>query len=66
VALALGASCVSLFYYLQVLKQVWVAPAAEGQGKIAGGRVVGLLIVLLAAVVLVVGVAPELLIRFLK
>jgi hypothetical protein len=28
--------------------------------------VVGLLIVLLAAVVLVVGVAPELLIRFLK
>ncbi len=66
VALALGASCVSLFYYLQVLKQVWVAPVPEGQGKVAGGWVVSILLALLALAVLVTGAAPELLIRFLK
>ncbi len=67
VALALAASCVSLYYYLQVLKQVWVVPSERpGQGGVAGGIVVSGLLVVLAVVVVALGCAPELLLRFLK
>jgi NADH-quinone oxidoreductase subunit N len=66
VAVALAASCVSLYYYLQVLKQVWVTPAGEGQGKVSGGIIVSALLVVLALVVVVTGCVPELLLRLLK
>jgi NADH-quinone oxidoreductase subunit N len=62
----LAASCVSLYYYLQVLKQVWVTPAGEGQGKVSGGIIVSALLVVLALVVVVTGCVPELLLRLLK
>jgi NADH-quinone oxidoreductase subunit N len=66
VALALAMSCVSLFYYLQVLKQVWVAPREESAPGFAGEKAVAALIALLAGAVVVLGCAPEWLIGFLR
>jgi NADH-quinone oxidoreductase subunit N len=61
VALAVGMSAVSLYYYLQVLKQIYVAeaPGASALEIPALGQVV---LVLLALGVVVVGCAPDLLI----
>ncbi|KAB2675622.1 MAG: NADH-quinone oxidoreductase subunit N [Verrucomicrobia bacterium] len=65
VALALGMSCVSLYYYLQVLKQVWVVPA-ETRDPLRGGTVVGGLLAALAVAVVVAGCMPEPLLDFLR
>jgi len=62
VILAIAMSAVSLYYYLQVLKQIYVVPApAEGQGtpSALSSRIV---LGLLALAVVVLGCAPNLLV----
>lgn len=64
VAVALAASCVSLFYYLQVLKQVWVMPAGERPAVTTGGAV-GAVLVILAILVVLAGCVPALFLNLL-
>ncbi len=60
VILAIAMSAVSLYYYLQVLKQIYVAPAPDGAPAVACGWVTQFAIVLLAAGVVILGCAPNL------
>jgi NADH-quinone oxidoreductase subunit N len=60
VALAVGFSAVSLYYYLQVLKRAFVmAPTDESRIKV--DPVVTLVLVMIAAAVVVLGCFPALL-----
>lgn len=62
VGLALAMSAVSLYYYLQVLKQIYVAPAPDGASgpmPILSQAVAGVL----ALLVIVFGCAPNLLLK---
>jgi NADH-quinone oxidoreductase subunit N len=65
VALAVAMSAVSLYYYLQVLKRVYVMPIAdetpEKAGKIKANPVTMAVLVLIAAAVVVLGCFPVLL-----
>ena len=61
VILALAMSAVSLYYYLQVLKQVFVAPAPADAPALTPERTTQVAIALLAAAVIVVGCLPNLL-----
>ncbi|HEY0307947.1 MAG TPA: NADH-quinone oxidoreductase subunit N [Acidobacteriaceae bacterium] len=65
VGLAIAMSAVSLYYYLQVLKRVFVAAPAVDAGKIDVPWLRGLVIVLLAAGVVVLGCAPHLLLKWI-
>jgi NADH-quinone oxidoreductase subunit N len=58
VILAIAMSAVSLYYYLQVLKQIYVIPA-EGP-SLRGSWPARLSIIALAAMVVVLGIAPNL------
>jgi NADH-quinone oxidoreductase subunit N len=60
VALALGMSAVSLYYYLQVLKRAYVMPAADETPIYAHPVTMGVLVAIAAAVV-VLGCFPSLL-----
>jgi NADH-quinone oxidoreductase subunit N len=60
VALAVAMSAVSLYYYLQVLKRVFVMPAVDETPLKANSLTMGVL-VLIALVVVVLGCLPELL-----
>lgn len=60
VALAVAFSAVSLYYYLQVLKRVYVLPATDESPIRAGFVTTGVLVVISAAV-LVLGCLPALL-----
>lgn len=60
VALAVAMSAVSLYYYLQVLKRVFVMPAADETPMKANPVTMGVL-VLIALAVVVLGCLPELL-----
>jgi len=62
VGIALGTSCISLYYYLRVLKQVWVAPA-EAEGSLRPGNVVAAILAALAIAVVLLGCWPEPLLR---
>ena len=61
VIVAIAMSAVSLYYYLQVLKQVYVAPPATGQGKIRVPCATKFILVVLAMAVVMLGCAPNLL-----
>jgi NADH-quinone oxidoreductase subunit N len=61
VVLAIAMSAVSLYYYLKVLKRVYVASAAEGAAEIVTPALGGLAIALIAAGVVILGCAPHLL-----
>jgi NADH-quinone oxidoreductase subunit N len=61
VIVAIAASAVSLYYYLQVLKQAYVLPGAEDFAAIPSSAKAP--IVLLAALVLLLGCFPHLLLR---
>ena len=62
---ALAMSAVSLYYYLQVLKQIYVAaPAAEAPAPTCS-RLTGGLIAALAAAVFILGCVPDLLVEHL-
>jgi NADH-quinone oxidoreductase subunit N len=65
VVLAIAMSAVSLYYYLKVLKRVYVAKAAEGVGEIRVAGVSGVVIALIAAGVVVVGCAPGMLLGWI-
>jgi NADH-quinone oxidoreductase subunit N len=60
VALAVGMSAVSLYYYLQVLKRAYVMPAVD-TGCIAVHPVTAMVLALIAAAVLVMGCMPAVL-----
>jgi len=60
VALALGASAVSLYYYLQVLKRIYVAKPAQVE-PIAVSSLEMATLVLIAAAVVVLGLLPSVL-----
>ena len=65
VLLAVTMSAVSLYYYLRVLKAVYVTDPAPGAGAIRVSLVTRVTIWALAAVVVVLGCAPGLLLRWL-
>ena len=62
VLLALAMSAVSLYYYLQVLKQVYVLPADPNVAPLMVGFPTRLAILTLAGATVVLGCAPQLLI----
>ncbi|MDB6123023.1 MAG: nuoN 2 [Pedosphaera sp.] len=61
VIFAIAMSAVSLYYYLQVLKQIYVVPAVEDSRPIVVPVSSRIILSLLALVVVVLGCAPELL-----
>jgi NADH-quinone oxidoreductase subunit N len=63
VVLALLLSAVSLYYYLKVLKQIYVARTAQGSLQMPALPVLQLTVCLLAVAVAVLGCAPEWFIR---
>lgn len=63
VIIAIAMSAVSLYYYLQVLKQIYVAAPAEQAESIRPSLPVKLLLVALAAGVVLLGCAPNLVLR---
>jgi NADH-quinone oxidoreductase subunit N len=62
VAVAIAMSAVSLYYYLQVLRQSYVAPVAEGLPPVRPGLGVQVGVVLLALGVIGLGCFPNLLV----
>lgn len=65
VILGIAMSAVSLFYYLQVLKQAFVAEPAPGATPLHTSRVMKCALVLLALIVLVAGCVPGILVSAL-
>jgi NADH-quinone oxidoreductase subunit N len=61
VVLAVGASAVSLYYYLQVLKQIYAVPPAPATSWPRPAFPAQLAIVSLATIVIVLGCVPDLL-----
>ena len=62
VILAIATSAISLYYYLQVLKQVYVTQGPEGADPIEAALSTRIAVGLLALLVLVLGCAPNLLV----
>jgi NADH-quinone oxidoreductase subunit N len=65
VLLAVAMSAVSLYYYLKVLKQVYVVEGAPQAEPLQVSLVTRVTIWVLAALVVLLGCAPELLLRWL-
>jgi NADH-quinone oxidoreductase subunit N len=65
VCLAIAMSAVSLYYYLQVLKRVYVMPAVE-ESPIKVHPVVLVVLAGIAAAVVLVGIFPALLGRWIQ
>jgi NADH-quinone oxidoreductase subunit N len=68
VILAVAMSAVSLYYYLQVLKQIYVKDAAQSQdggGAIKPAILTQVVLVLLAALVILLGCLPNLLVGWI-
>jgi NADH-quinone oxidoreductase subunit N len=61
VILAIGMSAVSLYYYLQVLKQIYVADAAPGATALPTPWISQIALAVLAMAVVILGCAPDLL-----
>jgi NADH-quinone oxidoreductase subunit N len=66
VIIAISTSAVSLYYYLQILKQIYVARAQEELPPFRLHRAVEVAIVTLAVVVLLLGCAPDFLLNRLS
>jgi NADH-quinone oxidoreductase subunit N len=66
VILALAMSAVSLYYYLRVLKQVYVAPLPGGTRPIRSPRLTRILVLVLAAAVTLLGCAPNLILHWIS
>jgi len=66
VILAIAMSAVSLYYYLQVLKRIFVAAARENAGAIRVPVVTQVVVCLLAVAVLALGCAPHLLLNYIQ
>jgi NADH-quinone oxidoreductase subunit N len=63
VILAVGMSAVSLYYYLQVLKQIYVAPVAAGAAAIKLPALTQIVLILIAIGVVLFGCVPNLLLE---
>ena len=63
VIVAVATSAISLYYYLQILKQIYVVPGEETALPIRAGLPAQISIVLLAVLVIVLGCAPDLLLQ---
>jgi NADH-quinone oxidoreductase subunit N len=63
VILALAMSAVSLYYYLQVLKQAFVAPAEDAESRASADWITQLILAILAGAVIVLGCFPGLLVQ---
>ena len=59
VILAIAMSAVSLYYYLQVLKQIWVVEPSGESSRLAVSRAMEVALVILALAVLVFGCVPD-------
>jgi NADH-quinone oxidoreductase subunit N len=66
VLLAIATSVVSLYYYLRVLKQVYVAPAPEGAHTITTSPLTFAAVWIIAALVILFGCAPNLLLSWIE
>ena len=66
VILAISMSAVSLYYSLQVLKRIYVAPMPDGAGPIRTPIVVQVALFLVALGVVVLGCVPNVLLTWLK
>jgi len=66
VVLAIAMSAVSLYYYLRVLKRVYVTPPAVGVAAIRTPLLSQVILIVLAAAVLLLGCAPQLLLRWIE
>ena len=66
VVLAIVMSAVSLYYYLRVLKRVYVAPLPADANKFNSPVLSQVLLLLLAASVILFGCAPQLLLRWIE
>lgn len=65
VVLAIAMSAVALYYSLRILKPVFVADPAAGAGAIPIPWIRRILLALLAAAVIILGCAPQLLLRWI-
>ena len=63
VILAIAMSAVSLYYYLQVLKQIYVADVPAGAGDLKAPVISQIVLCLLAGAVILLGCAPNLLVE---
>ena len=61
VILAISASAVSLYYYLQVLKQIYVVDAPARPTAVLAGKATVAAVVVLAVAVIALGCFPDLL-----
>jgi NADH-quinone oxidoreductase subunit N len=66
VALAVAISIVSLYYYLRVLKRVYVASPSADAPRIQSPALSQFLVVLLAVAVLLFGCAPQILLQWIQ
>ncbi len=66
VVLAILMSTVSLYYYLQVLKRIYIAPMRDDAGPIRTPVVAQIILCLIAIGVVVLGCAPNILLAWLK
>jgi len=66
VILAIAMSAVSLYYYLQVLRQIYVADVPSGAGALRAPVLSQVVLALLAAGVILFGCAPNLLVGVLR
>ena len=65
VIVGIGTSAISLYYYLQVLKQIYVAAPPDNAPQFSVPLATKIVLLLLAAAVVVLGCAPNLLLRWL-
>jgi NADH-quinone oxidoreductase subunit N len=65
VVLAIAMSAVALYYYLRVLKRVYVAAPASGAREIRTPILSQVIMLLLAALVVLLGCAPQLLLQWI-
>jgi NADH-quinone oxidoreductase subunit N len=66
VILAILMSTISLYYYLQVLKRIYIVPTPDGAGPIRTPIVVQIVLCLIALSIVVLGCAPNILLVWLK
>src|ERR1035441_2909045 len=66
VVLAIAMSAVSLYYYLKVLKRMYVAPLPPDAGKFESPVLSQVIVAVLAAAVVLLGCAPHLLLRWIE
>jgi NADH-quinone oxidoreductase subunit N len=66
VILAIAMSAVSLYYYLQVLKRIYIADRAAGVGPIRIPPVSQLVLCLIALSVMLLGCTPKILLEWLQ